>query len=407
MRSKILETLFLLFFDIIAIIGVFSLSYYLRLGTFSHSVFPFQPYFTMSLVMVPIFIIFLIFSGRYSLKEKSLWNHFKHIISASLAGSLLFPLLFYFSEEQFFSRGIILLIFIFSLLSLFTLSYIFQKIRKFKSEKNIGISKMLVIGAGRNAQKIITTLIQTQSAHKPVAILTPYGSKKKEISGVKIFGKLDSLEKIFISEDINEVFLCEAVEHSENLASFCRNKGVILRTSLETLGINHHAIETETIENTTFLTLQQSPLFGWGQFFKRLFDIIFSLFGLIIFSPYFLYNRKYITITKFSNGKETTFAGITFQKDKKIYGKNISLLWNILKKDISFIGPKVMTKTIYDEFFKEIKEQSESRYILRPGLFSSYNKTNNTPESIIRSDILYIRNWSFWNDMKIFWKNIF
>lgn len=405
MRNRIIETLFLMFIDTIIIIIAFILAYYFRLGTFDHGAFLFFPYIQMAFITLPIWILLLVFSGRYSLKEQTLRQHFQHVIFASLSSALLFPLLFYFQNEQFFSRGIILLIFFVGTILLFSNSYFLVKVSQWKASKNLGISRMLVIGAGRSAQKIITHLIQSNSRHKPVAVLTPYGSRVKEVEGVKVLGKLDALERVFEEYNIDEIFLCEAVEHSENLASFCRNKGVVLRTSLATLGVEHHKIDAELIGSTLFLTLQQSPLFGWGQFFKRLFDIIISFTGLIIFSPYILFNWKHKKTITIMNGTEESFSAFMFEKNKKGYGRNITLLWNVLKKQLSIVGPKALSQKEYEEIFKEKKLLSASRFILRPGIFGPcIPHQAQSVEHILRKEIRYIRNWSFWEDINILFR---
>ncbi len=414
MKIRIYQKLFLLLIDTCALFASFSLAYLVRLGTFSHSKFLFEPYIQMGALMIIFWIFLLMISGRYSLKEKSLWNEFTIIFISSLSASALFPLLFYFKQDLFFSRGIIILLFIFSIFLLYGISFVFKKYTKYQASKNIGISRMLVIGAGKNAENIITNLLHCNSIHKPVAILTPYGSKKKEIAGVKIFGKLDSLERIFIQENIQELFLCEAVEHSENLASFCQNKGVVLRTSLETIGINHSQIETETIGNTTFLTLQQSPLFGWGQLIKRLFDILISSTILCITSPIlfflFLFQNNTITKREYVNGTQSTFWGYRYS-NTTTHTQNrfhrfinfVLLLISVVKKDISLVGPKLYTQKEYNTANDTNIPKNESRFILRPGIFCPYSKTP-TPENIIEyitSETEYIRNWSFSRDIEI------
>ena len=408
MKLRIYQKLLLLFIDTMSIFASFSLAYLVRLGTFSHSKFLFAPYIHMAGIMVIFWIFLLIISGRYSLKEKSTWNEFSILFVSSLSASALFPLLFYFKQDLFFSRGIIILLFFFSVVFLFCTSLLFKKYTKYQASKNIGISRMLVIGAGKNAEKIIKNLLKSNSIHKPVAILTPYGSKKKEISGVPIFGKLDSLEKIFIQENIQELFLCEAVEHSENLASFCQNKGVILRTSLETIGINHSQIETETIGETTFLTLQQSPLFGWGQFLKRLFDIVIASIILCINAPFllFLYIFKKNSIEKiqFANGTETTFWGYRYKTlNQKNYINFLLLFISVLKKDISIVGPKLFTQKEYLEKFTDTISLSSSRFILRPGIFSPQKTIQKDTDiiSFLIAETEYIRNWSFFKDLQI------
>lgn len=400
MRNRIIETLALIFFDALFIFFSFALAYYLRLGTFSHGVFHFGPYIQMGIIMVCIWVFFLAFLGRYSLQDQSFFQHLKHIIIASFGAAVLFPLLFYFQNDQFFSRGILALLFFLGSGFLLCLTFLFMQINKVRRAHSIGLSKMLVIGANRNCERIIKDINAHHSLHCPVAILTPYGSKKKEIEGVKVYGKLDALERVFDELDIDEIFLGEGIEHSENLASFARNKGIPLRTSFETIGILHPKIEVEHIGSTPFLTLQQSPLFGWGQLFKRIFDVFFALLGLCITAPYVFLQRKNIKEKQFQNGIDSTFTGWVIEKNGKIVSHKIPLLLSVLKKDVSIIGPTLYTSKTYKTFFAEKIKQSESRFVLRPGLFSA-QPINPTPESQLRMDILYIRNWTFWTDMRI------
>lgn len=407
MREKIIEKLLLLFFDSLVILGAFASAYFFRLGTFSHSEFLFFPYITMGLGMIPFWILFLLYEGRYSLKEKTFFQELKIILFSSLSASLLFPLIFYFTNERFFSRGIIVLLFVFGSFFLLLTYLIEKKISQYRAKHNHSLSKMLIIGSNRSAENIIHTLLETNSHYKPVAILSPYGSKRKEICNVPILGKLDALEKTFFSQEIDEIFLCEGIEHSENLSSFCRNQGIPLRASFETLGIALEQTKAETIEGITFLTIQQSPLFGWGQFFKRAFDMTIALLGLILFAPYFLIHRKELTTQKFQNGKKSTINGYVFQKKKKYFGHNIALLLNVLKKEMSIVGPKAMTTEEYEYIFADKKEQSSMRFILRPGIFSPHDFHSISAEKILRSDLLYIRNWNFFTDIVIFIKKSF
>jgi hypothetical protein len=406
MRFKIIELLILMFFDVLFIISAFVFSYLIRLGTFNHSLFPFLEYIEMALLIVPIWWGLLFLSGRYSLKEQSLFIHLKHIIFASLSSSLLFPLLFYFTNDQFFSRGIVFLIFILGVLFLFSESIFIYFLNKWKTKNNIGLSNMLVIGSGRNAKKIIKKLLLSCTAHKPVAILSPYGSKEKYIHSIPIVGKLNELESTFIKYNIKEVFLCEAIEHSENLISFCRNKGIILRTSLDTLGITSKSLEAENIGGVIFLTIQQSPLFGWGQFFKRLFDFLISIIVLTLTFPYFLINKKYLTYELFMKNNNETFKGLVFKKNNKIFAKKLSLIWNVLKKDISLVGPSLLSKVEHDETFSLEKNSVSSKFIIRSGIFHHNIKDKNFRE-ILEEDILYIRNWNFFSDLKIIFYNLF
>lgn len=406
MRIRIVEKLWQIFFDSLGVLAAFIGAYFFRLGTFFHGEFLFLPYITMALFLIPFWLFLLAFAGRYSIREKSIWEEFRIIFITALSASLLFPLLFYFTNERFFSRGIIILLFALSVVLLTCITLLQRYFIQKKVEKNVGIFRMLIIGTDQNSQRVIESLLKTVSYHKPVALLSPYGTKKKSICGIKVFGKLDSLERVFESEKIDEIFLCEGIEHSENLASFCRNKGIRLKTSLDTMGISHHQILAENISGNTFLTLHQSPLFGWGQFFKRGFDFTIAISILFFFFPYILWNRRYIQNIQYQNGLNSSFSAYVFEKNGEQFGEKLGLLLSVVQKKASLIGPKVFTSAEYEHRFSEKKEQTAMRFILRPGIFAPEKKSEDIFENF-REEVRYIQNWSFWNDLKIFFRQFY
>lgn len=172
--------------------------------------------------------------------------------------------------------------------------------------------------------------------------------------------------------------------------------------------------------------------------FKRLFDIFFSVFLIILLSPIFIFTaflvkidskgpiifkqkrpgkeKKIYTIYKFRTMKIETILFDKVLSDKERVTKIGSLLrrtsidelpqlWNILKGEMSFIGPRPF---LINDLGTYTKDQ-EVRFKLLPGI-SSWTAVNGRNSLSIQEkynlEIDYTKNISFLLDLKILIKTI-
>lgn len=175
---------------------------------------------------------------------------------------------------------------------------------------------------------------------------------------------------------------------------------------------------------------------------KRGFDAVVSLLGLIVLSPVFLliyvlikredggpvifrqervgYKGKLFVLYKFRSMKVEAEADGTPQlckeDDERLtkvgrflrehHLDELPQLWNVLKGDMSFVGPRPERKYFVDQI-KAINPDYELLYQLRPGLFSPatlYNGYTDTMEKMLerlRMDLEYLATRSAWLDLKI------
>jgi exopolysaccharide biosynthesis polyprenyl glycosylphosphotransferase len=184
---------------------------------------------------------------------------------------------------------------------------------------------------------------------------------------------------------------------------------------------------------------------------KRMMDVLISLFGLILFSPFFLIiailvkctsrgpvifkqtrvgmGGRLFTCYKFRSmcadaekHKDTLthlneVSGPVFKikKDPRITPvgrilRKLSLdelpqLWNVLVGDMSIVGPRPPVPHEVVMY----RERELGRLAVRPGLTCLWqiNGRSNIPfEHWVELDLLYIDTMSFWNDVKIVLKTV-
>lgn len=201
------------------------------------------------------------------------------------------------------------------------------------------------------------------------------------------------------------------------------------------------AIQTSNVEGIPLMEVHSGQLPLWQQNFKRVIDVMLSLIGLIILSPLFLYTAirvklsgkgniifrqerlgykaKPFTMYKFRSMVEDAEKNgpmLSYDNDPRIttWGRimrkwrldELPQLWNILKGDMSFVGPRperayyiqqlILTSPSFQHLFK-----------VKPGLSSwgmvkfGYASTLEEMHQRLPYDLLYVENASLLLDFKI------
>lgn len=171
----------------------------------------------------------------------------------------------------------------------------------------------------------------------------------------------------------------------------------------------------------------------YRRFFKRFFDIVLSACALLVLSPVLLITAFLVRIKL---GGPVIFCQARPGKDEKIFqlykfrsmsdqrdaqgsllpdevrltsfGKKLRAtsldelpeLWNILKGDMSIVGPR----PLLPEYLPWYTEEERHRHDVRPGLtgLAQVSGRNNVEwERRFQLDVEYVRNISYSNDIKI------
>ena len=209
--------------------------------------------------------------------------------------------------------------------------------------------------------------------------------------------------------------------------------------------------ETKTITKTFEISMSGNGYDGMSALacgIKRGFDIIGSVLGLILASPAFLliyflikredrgpvifrqerigYGGKPFILYKFrsmTTASEKDGKPALCQKNDKRLTKvgrflrehhldELPQLWNVLKGEMSFVGPRPERKFFVDQI-RTINPDYELLYRIRPGLFSPatlYNGYTDTMEKMLerlRMDLEYLRKRSLWLDVKIIFLTVY
>ena len=268
--------------------------------------------------------------------------------------------------------------------------------------------------------------------------------RPEELTNLPSLGSLEALESIVHQKQIRLVILApsnKSAEWIEPTVDRLMNLEVEIRMVPDMLDILSGSVKTNNILGTPLVEIYTARMPSWQRNIKRLMDIIFSLLGGILLIPiicwimirirksspgsvFYLQERigrkgKPFSLYKFRSmieAAEDNGPALSSEYDPRItrFGKTlrkwrldeIPQLWNILKGDMSFVGPRPERKHYIDQI---VRIHPYYRFLLqvKPGITSwgmvQFGYAENVKEMIDRSrfDLLYLENISLLLVLKI------
>ncbi len=243
-----------------------------------------------------------------------------------------------------------------------------------------------------------------------------------------------------VVEDYDAVLINDVPSETRNrILKICFAKGKRVYVTPKISDIILRGAESLAVFDTPLLYSNNSTATFTERGIKRLADIVLSFMGLLILSPLmiiislaiFAYDRgpvfyrqtrytkdgRKFKILKFRsmipNAEKDGVARLASEKDDRItpVGRFIRAtrldelpqFFNILKGDMSFVGPRPERPEIADEYTKEVPEFA-FRLKVKAGLTGYaqiYGKYNTTSYDKLKLDMIYVENCSLLMDLKL------
>lgn len=410
-------------------------------------VLPLRDYVSLLVFIVPGYMILYYRMGVYT-PRRTVKRRFEifDIIKANTVGMACLIIVLYMVVREFnFSRSVMLFFYLFNCfltgLSRVLLRKSLQTIRK----KGYNVKHILLVGYSRAAEEYVARILDNpQWGYAVSGFLDDHVPVGASYKGVKVLGTIELLPKMLEENSWDEVAITLSLkdyDYLEEIVGSCEKTGVHTKFIPDYNSLIPTKPYTEDLMGLPVINIRYVPLTNTGNgVLKRAMDIAGSLFGIVITSPVMLLCALLVKLSSpgpvifrqervglhnqtFNMYKFRSMAQQDPSEEKKAWtvrddprvtgiGKflrrtsldELPQLFNILRGDMSLVGPRP-ERPLFVEKFKEEIPRYMIKHQVRPGLTGWAQVNGYRGDTSIRKrieyDIYYIENWSFWFDVKI------
>lgn len=420
-------------------------------------VLSFEFYMRALLLIVPLYLLLYYAFNLYTPKRvQGRRLEFSNIVISNTVGLLIllagfFIGLSYSEELKNFSRSMFFYFFLINIVMeelerLLIRAFLRNIRRKGYNQKHI-----LLVGYSKAAEQYIDRIRQNpQWGYQVRGILDDNIARGTMYKGVKVIGSIGNLAYILPENKLDEIAITLGLEEYYKLGKIvaeCEKSGVHTKFIPDYGNIIPTRPYTEDLMGLPVINIRYVPLSNtFNAMVKRMTDIVGSLICIVIFSPVMLVSAALVKATSkgplifkqervglhnkpfwmykfrtmYVQTEEEEKKGWTQKNDPRVtsvgkFLRKTSLdefpqLFNVLKGDMSLVGPRPERPQYVEKFREEIPRYM-IKHQVRPGMtgWAQVNgyRGDTSIKKRIEHDLYYIENWTLGLDIKILFLTVF
>ena len=384
--------------------------------------------------------------GLYqSFRAKRLRIELVRLWETTLLDTVALQSLLFMSWGMHYSRGLLLIAFALSVTVLSAKRVVLRLALRRWRETGHNLKQVLVLGAGSLARKYLGEISSDRTLGYDAI---GYVSENGGLEALRWLGGFEKLPELLEKTRPDEVVAAlepEDVARTPQIIAACEDAGVRLSIIPFFAGYTRSTPQLDDLNGIPLMNIRHIPLDNWtNAFLKRALDIAGSAAALILLSPVMVLcaagvklsspgpvifrqqrvgrDKKLFWMYKFRsmrvNDKESTAWSESKDSRRTRFGafmRKCSLdelpqLWNVLKGDMSLVGPRPELPYFVEQFRDQVPLYMVKHQV-RPGMTGWAQVHDLRGDTSIRErieyDIYYIEHWSLWFDLQILLTTVF
>lgn len=447
--------------DAVVVAASYAFAWWLKFssGIVEHEVgaLPFAFYARTLIVVVPLYILLYYAFNLYTPKRvQGRRLEFSNVVMANSIGLLLllsglFLVQSYDADYKNISRTMLFYFYVSNIVGEEIVRLLVRRVLRKIRRKGYNLKHILLVGYSRAAEQYIDRIQQNpQWGYNVRGILDDNIARGTTYKGVKVIGSIGNLLYILPENKLDEIAITLGLEEYyklEKIVTECEKSGVHTKFIPDYGNIIPTKPYTEDLLGLPVINIRYVPLSNtFNAMVKRCVDIVGSIVAIILFSPLMLgsaiavkatsqgplifkqervglHNKPfhmYKFRTMYVQTEEEERKGWTTKGDPRVtkvggFLRKTSLdefpqLFNVLKGDMSLVGPRPERPQYVEKFREEIPRYM-IKHQVRPGMTGWAQVNGYRGDTSIRKriehDLYYIENWTLGLDVKILVLTVF
>ncbi len=402
-----------------------------------------EPYVYALAVIVPLFLVLFRSHGLYEARRMdSPLGEASAVVRATAIGILILAALTFLVRDFSYSRGVLGLFAFSAPTAVIALRSTIRMALRRARRKGFNLRYVLLVGSGPLAESVAERILARPDAGLRMIGVVADGAIGGAVSGAPIIGGYADLKSVLHSQRVDQVIIAlsrHEFERFEKVAAELADEVVNVKIVPDLLHGFSLRSSVESLDGIPVIGLQETPLFGWASLGKRSFDLVASAGLLLALSPFMgaialavmassgrpvFYRQarmghdgRVFDMLKFRSMRrdaEAAGPGWTTQGDPRrtAVGRwlrarsldELPQLINVLRGDMSLVGPRPERPTYIETFRREIPGYM-LRHKVRAGMTGWAQvhgwRGDTSIQERVEHDLYYIQKWSFWLDLRI------